>query len=129
MLGLRNRLGYCLLRAGLFALQHFYPMKLRRTVQSWTDSGRAFSRTDLVIVIAALALLALLQTSSVAESRGRSHTAACLLNLRILATAWTRYADDHGGTLVGNLDGGDVSVLANSNRTWVLGWLESGLCR
>lgn len=34
------------------------------------------------------------------------------------------YSDDNNGVLVGNLDGGGVQSIANSNKTWVLGWVD-----
>jgi prepilin-type processing-associated H-X9-DG protein len=37
---------------------------------------------------------------------------------------WIMFADDRDGTLAGNLDGGDVDLIVNSNQTWVLGWLD-----
>lgn len=49
---------------------------------------------------------------------------ACLSNLENMSRAWSGYAEDHSGALVGNLDGGTVLNAANSNQTWVLGWLD-----
>ncbi|PYJ86964.1 MAG: hypothetical protein DME22_03255 [Verrucomicrobia bacterium] len=85
---------------------------------------RAFTFTDLITVLAVVILLNMLQLPSAATIRGKGQSASCLNNHRQLVRAWQLYADANGERLVGNLDGGDVSVLANSNRTWVLGWFD-----
>ena len=38
--------------------------------------------------------------------------------------AWRQFADDHAGTLPGNLDGGNAQAWSNSNKTWCVGWLD-----
>ena len=84
----------------------------------------AFSLTDLIAVLAVVLVLAAFQLPSAADTRGRGQSASCLANHRQLARAWQLYAQDNDGRLVGNLDGGDVMALSNSNRTWVLGWFD-----
>lgn len=85
---------------------------------------RGFSRIDLAGTVSAVALLAVVQLAWAAASRGSGQNSVCLNNHRTLTLAWKLYALDNDGRLVGNLDGGDVSNGANSNRTWVLGWLD-----
>ncbi|HXT39067.1 MAG TPA: hypothetical protein VN887_03500, partial [Candidatus Angelobacter sp.] len=85
---------------------------------------RAFTFTDLITVLAVVFILIAVQLPSMANTRGKGQVASCLSNHRQLVRAWQWYAQDNNGLLVGNLDGGGVSVLANSNKTWVLGWFD-----
>jgi prepilin-type processing-associated H-X9-DG protein len=90
-------------------------------------SGRneiAFSRIDLLVAAAMLGLLLMLQVSLVANSRPVGSTMVCLSNQRQLTKAWHLFSQDNEDWLVGNLDGGGAMNLSNSNRTWVLGWLN-----
>jgi prepilin-type processing-associated H-X9-DG protein len=62
----------------------------------------AFSRIDLLVVLALLAFLALMQFSALAHNRVNSNRFVCAENLRRLTTAWQMYSDDHRGRLVPN---------------------------
>src|SRR5947207_10073794 len=84
----------------------------------------AFTLTDFITALAVLLVLGAIQWPSVANTKVKGQVASCLSNHRHLVSAWQSYAQDNNGTLVGNLDGGNVSSLANSNITWVLGWLD-----
>ena len=84
----------------------------------------AFTLTDFITVLAVLLILGTIQWPSVANTKGKGQVANCLYNHRELVRAWESYAQDSGGTLVGNWDGGLVQTIANSNRTWVLGWFD-----
>jgi prepilin-type processing-associated H-X9-DG protein len=84
----------------------------------------AFTLTDLIFILAVLFVLGAAQWPSMANTNGKGKLASCLDNHRQLVRAWQAYALDNGGTLVGNMDGGDVFDRANSNRTWVLGWFD-----
>src|SRR6267154_310433 len=84
----------------------------------------AFTLTDFITILAVLLILGAIQWPSVANTKGKGQIASCLDNHRQLVRAWESYAQDNNGTLVGNMDGGNVSILANSNLTWVLGWLD-----
>lgn len=88
------------------------------------SASAGFSRTDLFALLCTASLLVLLLFTSGASSATRSRLAVCLNNHKQLSRAWLGYAEDNGGKLVGNLDGGNVSILSNSNLTWVLGWLD-----
>ena len=85
---------------------------------------RAFTLSDLMTVLAVVFILLILQLPGAATTRGKSRSASCLSNHRQLVRAWQLYADANGGRLAGNLDGGDVQTIANSNKTWVLGWMD-----
>src|SRR5213075_6494 len=88
------------------------------------QTDEAFTLTELISVLAMLLILGAVQRPSMANTHGKGQVASCLNNHRQLVRAWESYAQDNEGRLVGNLDGGNVSTLSNSNRTWVLGWLD-----
>src|SRR5687767_15732587 len=88
------------------------------------QTSTAFTLTDLMLLLAALALLILVQLPAWGNTRRNANAALCLSHKQQLTRAWRMYADDNHDRLVGNLEGGNVAVLANSNRTWVLGWLD-----
>jgi hypothetical protein len=69
-------------------------------------------------------ILIALQLPAAGTTRGQGQVASCIYNHHQLARAWQSYAQDNDGRLVGNLDGGNISTLSNSNKTWVLGWLD-----
>ena len=94
-------------------------------LQRRLTSTAAFTRTELLAVIAMLAMLTILLFTSVVGAQSQNQAAVCLSNVRRLALAWQLYAEDNRGFLVGNLDGGDAQAgLANANRTWCVGWLD-----
>jgi len=89
------------------------------------QADRAFTLTDLVTVLALVLVLFVVQLRSGATTRGKAQSASCLYNHRQMARAWQLYAQENNGRLVGNLDGGSgASSVGNSNKTWVLGWLD-----
>ena len=94
----------------------------QRRLNCQTDG--AFTLTDFITVLAVLLVLGAIQWPSVANTQGKRQVASCLDNHRQLVRAWESYAQDNNGILVGNLDGGNVQTIANSNRTWVLGWFD-----
>jgi len=85
---------------------------------------RAFSRMELVVVLAALALVVALRLAAAPDPKIRTARVTCLNNLRQLTIAWLNYAADADGRMPGNLDGEDAQNIANSNKTWCLGWLD-----
>jgi len=89
-----------------------------------SQRDRAFTLTDLITVLAVVLILIMVQLPSAATTQGKGQSASCLNNHRQLVRAWQLFAEDNNGRLVGNLDGGDVSNVGNSNKTWVLGWLD-----
>lgn len=87
-------------------------------------SLRAFSLIELSVVLGIVGLLAGLILVSLANARELGRSAICQTNLGQLSLAWTLYADDAAGRLVGNLGDARVRLLSNSNATWVLGWID-----
>ena len=81
----------------------------------------AFTRLDLLALVAGFGLLAAVQLASVVDTRSAGDRAVCLDNLRQLSRAWMLYAEENRGAFPGNLDGG--SLLSRTNETWAVGWL------
>src|SRR5437773_5177666 len=79
----------------------------------------AFSRVDLVALLAVLALLVCMQLRALAHNKGNSHRAVCADNLRRLALSWLMYADDNRGRLAPNRSDGFPTT-----NDWVAGWLD-----
>jgi prepilin-type processing-associated H-X9-DG protein len=97
--------------------------RVKRT-QPRGKNEKAFSRMDLLTVLAVASILSVMQIASFANVKSKGREVPCYRNLGRLTEAWQMYAQDHQGRLVGNLDGGGAMTLANSNITWVLGWLD-----
>src|SRR5262249_1705459 len=92
-------------------------------------AAQAFTRIDLLALLAALAVLTLIAFPSIAGSRSAREVQVCFSNLRQLTRAWTLFIEDNSGRLPGNLDGGDAQNWANTNRSWVVGWLDNSIFR
>ena len=91
----------------------------------------AFTRTELVAVVAGIALLVALGFPAVASTRSRSRQEVCADNLQALMRATKLYADDHRDefpmvTHGGDAQAGPIIDYANrsSFRPWATGWLD-----
>lgn len=89
----------------------------------------AFSRADVLALSAGLLILTMLALPSLAGFRAVGDQQVCAANFRMLTRAWLLYAEDHGGRLPGNLDGGEAQTAQNTNRTWAVGWLDTSILR
>ena len=71
-----------------------------------TSRHSGFTRIDLLTVLAAVAVLAVVQSGAVASSGSKGSVAVCLNNLRQLTQALQMYAEDNLGMLPLNRDRG-----------------------
>ncbi len=85
---------------------------------------RAFTRVEALAAGLGFALLALVALPTWGGYRTGGDQQWCRANFRQLTRAWVVYAEDHGGRLAGNFDGGEAMALGNTNRTWAVGWLD-----
>jgi prepilin-type processing-associated H-X9-DG protein len=81
--------------------------------------SRAFTLTELLVMIAVAALLALVSATALTHSQRSSDRAICAYNLRQLTQAWQMYADDYSGALMGN-----SGVVSGGYLNWVKGVLD-----
>lgn len=84
----------------------------------------AFTLTELLVVIAVIALLAALLLPVLGKSKARAEGVTCANNIKQLSVAWQLYADDQEGVLVNNH--GVPETLARRS-TWannVQDWLD-----
>jgi prepilin-type N-terminal cleavage/methylation domain-containing protein len=68
------------------------------------NSGKknGFTLTELLVVIAVIAILAALLLPALSKSKSRTQTIACLNNVRQLSTCWQLYTGDNNDLLVPN---------------------------
>lgn len=83
----------------------------------------AFALRDLLVLLACLCLLALIQLPVLGHNKDRSRLTQCLSNYQQLGRAWLMYAEDNGGKLVWNPDGGDSGKVP-TKPSWAGGWLD-----
>lgn len=81
---------------------------------------RAFTRGDLLIVVALTLLLVAVQLPTFGNTKSGSQSGTCTNNLRRLVQAWNMYADDNHGRLVPN-NGWNPN---HPEGTWVAGSLD-----
>jgi prepilin-type N-terminal cleavage/methylation domain-containing protein len=97
-----------------------------------------FTLTELLVVVAIIAILAALLLPALARAKDKALNAACLNNLKQLETCRHLYAGDNGDLLVPNnsVYGQNISAAAAAGASWCLGsapydtsttYLENGL--
>ena len=78
----------------------------------------AFSRIDLLSILAVIGFFLLLLMPALGRTRTGDRGVACLNNLRQLVVAWTMYAQDNHDRLPPNHDGG----VHDLRLSWAAGW-------
>jgi prepilin-type N-terminal cleavage/methylation domain-containing protein/prepilin-type processing-associated H-X9-DG protein len=98
--------------------------KLSATQRHIPEAGhRAFTLTELMVVLLILGILAVLLRPALAGSQQESKSFQCLGNLRRLTQAWTLYAQDNHDVLADNLDYHDNPTTPLGTPSWCEGWL------
>jgi prepilin-type N-terminal cleavage/methylation domain-containing protein/prepilin-type processing-associated H-X9-DG protein len=82
---------------------------------------RAFTLLELLVVLATVSILAAMLLPALARAKPSSHGMQCMSNQKQLTLAWLLYADDNGGALPPNVNGGATKTPPSS---WVHGWLN-----
>ena len=84
-------------------------------------SSTGFTLTELIMAIAALAILAVTILPALARTQPNMKAAQCRHNLKQLITAWQMYPEEHNGTIVFNSYGASIPPPVIS---WASGWLD-----
>lgn len=82
-------------------------------------SVAAFTITELLVVVAVIAILASFLMTSISRGKARASQAVCLNNLRQLSSTLFMYADDNADSVPPNGYGSAKSLAGN--RLWVVG--------
>jgi prepilin-type N-terminal cleavage/methylation domain-containing protein/prepilin-type processing-associated H-X9-DG protein len=86
--------------------------------------GSAFSLTEMLLVIAVLAILAALLLPSLWSAKAKGQGIACQNNIRQLMIAWKLYSDDNNGRLVRNAAFNGIARYRADSGGWIHGWLD-----
>src|SRR5882672_5916330 len=97
----------------------------RPILQADNRRVQAFTVTELVVVVAVLALLALCLLPALARTNPDTRAFQCLNNHRQLARAWRMYADDNNDKIVETYHG--ATPPPAGRLAWVQGWLDWGI--
>src|SRR5438105_4786690 len=69
-------------------------------INSYRGRGRAFTLTELLVVVGLIAMLIALLLPVVGKAKAAANATACLSNLRQMGSAWTIYTAENRGRLL-----------------------------
>ena len=98
-------------------------MTLVSPTASLRANNAAFSLSELLMVIAIIALLAGLVLPALGMAKRKADAARCVANMKQLQLAWTLYYGDHDDRITRNLMGASLS---QTNQSWCSGWMRPG---
>ena len=81
-----------------------------------TSHCRAFTLTELLVVVTVMGLLAALLLPSLTKAKKEAQSLACLANLKQLQLCCHLYSQDNNDDLVPNQSGGYVSSIQTTNK-------------
>lgn len=90
-------------------------------------SKRAFTLTELLVVIAVIGILAALLLPALAAAKERGRRTQCTNNLKQIGTAFQLYVDDHGDQLPGPVWQGFCENYDNQHSTRMMSYLATYL--
>ena len=85
----------------------------------------AFTLTELLVVMAIIAVLFSLMMPTLAKAKMRANQIACFNNVKQLHLAWLLYAHDNNDRLVYNLGGTEIKQILGRNQSY--NWANSVL--
>ena len=91
-------------------------------IRDESDGAAAFTRVELLVVVAMLALWGMLLLPALARTQLDTRAYQCINNHAQLCRAWRMYADDNGDRLPPNVFGGDIYPYP----VWAAGVLDWG---
>lgn len=83
-----------------------------------------FTRVELAVIVSTVLLLAALALPALGHGEHKTKALDCQDNLRRLSLAWVLFANDHDGTLAGNLHGSSAMNPLPGQAGWASGWLD-----
>jgi prepilin-type processing-associated H-X9-DG protein len=97
-----------------------------RRPSSIGDDNAGFTRIELIVIIATVALLTITLLPALARTRVEPQGTQCLNNLRQITLSWLMYANDNGGRFAPNPDYNTPPAGVANKARWVGGDMRGG---